>query len=102
MLMTRRVDPVDHRGERRGFAGACRPGHEDQPAGAPAQLGDDLWESQLLEALDLVWDRPEDRTNGLFLPKDIYTESREPLEPDREIEFLSLGEFTLLFVVQEN
>src|SRR4051812_4238796 len=96
VLMARGVDTVDHRRERRGLTGTGRTCDQDQPTGATAQVSDDPGQAKVLECLYLIRDRAKDRTNGLFLLKDVYAESRYPIQADREIEFLMFGEIPLL------
>src|SRR5260370_41043528 len=100
MLMAIPIDLVDHRGERSRFAGAGRPGDQDQAARLVAHLLDDRRKSEFLKCPDLVRNSSEDSSHGATLVENICAKARESFDSEREVELEILFESVLLRIRQ--
>ena len=88
----RRVDVVDHRGERGALAAAGRAGDEDQAA---LFLRDPLQhrrQAELVDRLDPVGNDAQDEADGAALLEDVGAEAAEPRDAVGEVDFLVLPE----------
>src|SRR5579872_653952 len=86
VLVPLAIDLVDHRRERRRFAGAGRPRHQDEASRTIADLFDDRRQSELFESKDLVGDLTVDGGCCAALIEDVRAESRETLDAERNVE----------------
>ena len=98
VLVPLAIDLVDHRRERRRFAGAGRAGDEHESARLIADLLDHLRQPELLESEDLVGDLPVDGGRRAALIEDVRAEARETLDAERNVELEVFLETMLLRV----
>src|SRR5262249_5638360 len=101
VLLPRRVDQVDHRGQRGGLAGAGGAGDQDQPVLPQRQRLHDLREVELLEGADLGRDDAEDGPFPVSLVEDVDPEAGALAQLASEAEIASLLEQAALVVVEE-
>src|ERR1043166_1618056 len=90
------VHLVDHRGECRRFTAAGRAGDEHEAARLATELVDDVRETELLEALDLVGNGAERATDGALLQKEVAAEPRQAAHREGEVELYVLLEAVFL------
>jgi hypothetical protein len=69
------VDLVQHRGQRGRFSGACRTGHQNQPARLVAQRLHDRRKAQRIKPLDFPRNRTEDGADGAALIEYVAAET---------------------------
>ena len=98
VLVPLAVDLVEHGREGRGLAGAGGAGDEHEAARLVADRGDHRGQAQLLEAADLVGDRPVDGGHRAPLHEDVGAEAGEALDAEAEVELQRLLEAVLLGV----
>ena len=85
------IDPIDHRGERRGLSAAGGARHQDEPLGQVAEIGTDIQrEPKLLEAADLVGNHTKHATHGAALKEDVCTETPESGDTEGEVQLVFL------------
>src|SRR5262245_38800737 len=92
------VDLVDDRRQSGRLAGARGPRHEHEAARFVRDLRDDRRQAEFLEREDLERDGTDRSGNGAALQKNVRTEAREVLHPEREIELAILLERDLLLL----
>ncbi len=93
VLVTRRVDVIDHRRQRRGLARAGRPGDEDEAAGLGGERGQDLRKSELAEVLVDGRNPSECHAHCAALPERI-----DPEAPDCPV--VAVGEVGLVGLLE--
>ena len=100
VLVPLAIDLVDHRGQGRRFSGTGRPGDENQPARAIANLFDNARKSELFERQDLVRDLPVDGSRRAALIEDVGAEAGQPFDAEGNVELEIFLEAVLLRVGQ--
>ena len=93
MIVTRLVDVVDHRAQRRRLAGAGGAGDQHEPFLQLAQVQDGRRQSELFRRQDLRRDHAEDRPGSLAIDEGVRAEPREILDFVREVRVVPLAEF---------
>ena len=101
VLLLRRVDQIDHGGQRGRLARAGRPRHQDQAVLPERQRLHHLGETELLEGADLSRDDPEDGALAVPLVEDVDAEPRVLSDLDREVQVSLLLEYPPLIVVED-
>src|SRR5262249_52890077 len=94
------VDLVDHRRERRRFAGSRRSRDQDQALGTVSQLLNDLREAELVEGADLVRNHADGRPDRTALAIHVAAKARQTLNAEGQVELALLLELLLLTLVQ--
>jgi hypothetical protein len=95
------VDLVDDGGQRRALAGAGRPGHEHQPAGACGELRHGGRQTELVVTEDLEGDGPERRRHGTALNEEVGAVARQAFHAKGEVELLVGLELASLLLGQD-
>ena len=88
----RRVDVVDHRGERRALAAAGRAGDEDQPALLLGDLLEDGRQAEVVDRPDAERDDAQDDADRAALLEDVAAEAAEAGHAVGEVDLLGLAE----------
>ena len=96
VLGARRVDAIDHRGQRRRFAGAGDAGDQHQAARHVADLLHHLGQEQFVERADLGRNDAKHQSDVAALLKDVDTEASQAGNAVRHVDFRGLFEFLLL------
>src|SRR5206468_6426415 len=95
------VDAVDHRRERRRLARARGSGEQNQSGRAIREIGNHLRELEIVEALDVERNLPDDHRDAAALLEAVAAEAREILDAERKIQ-LVLHLEALLLVFREH
>ena len=93
---TRRVDPVNHGGQRSGLAAAGGSGDQHQPAFFFADLVDYGRKHQVVNGLDFGRDDPQDHAHVAALLENVHAETSQPRHAVRQVEFGCFLELLLL------
>ena len=86
------VDVIDQRRQRGRFAGAGRPGHQDQAAAQMAEFFHDRRNAELIEGRDLRRDQTKDRAIAVRLLQEIAAKTRFLIHLVGEIEIAAFFE----------
>src|SRR5262249_17697196 len=97
----RGVDVIEHRGQRRRFAAAGRPGHQNETAWLIGDLADDRWELELLKSRNFGWNMAEGHVHDPPLAVNVDTEAADTLHGKRQIALHPFIEGTGLAVAHD-
>ena len=75
VIVPLQVRVIHHRRERGGFAGAGRPGHQDEALLQHREFLQDRRQAQIVDRQNLRWDQTEDRGDAVFLLEESWRDS---------------------------
>jgi hypothetical protein len=96
VLGAQRIDAINHRGERGGFAGTGGAGGENQAALLFANRGEDAWQLEFFDGANFCGDNAQNHADVAALLEDVDAEAAEAGDAVGHVEFG--GFFELLFL----